>query len=165
MATQPNVTASNDSSSPILGRAMVTEAPMKGKRKEAIVVTRSTTPLLVSLLARFFISAIVAHLTSQSRKPRYHNKPQCYHNILPVWNMITGLITNCACHCEPQSAEAISRDCHAACRAGACPERDSSVAVLPRNDKKRRGSQLRLTAMTIRVAKQAPTQNLQRASL
>jgi len=46
---QPNITASSDSSFPIVGRAIFTAESENGKIKEAIVVTRSTTPLLVPL--------------------------------------------------------------------------------------------------------------------
>ena len=68
VAIQPSVTASNDSSFPIAGRAIFTAEPMKGNRKEAIVATRSTTPLLVpvSLPAGLDTSAIIAHLASKS---------------------------------------------------------------------------------------------------
>jgi len=51
---------------------MLTEEPMKGKRKEAIVATRSTASLLVLLLAGLFTLAIIAYLTSKPVKPKYH---------------------------------------------------------------------------------------------
>jgi len=49
VATQAKVTAPNDSSLPIAGRAILTEEPMKGKRKDVIVATRSTRLLPVPL--------------------------------------------------------------------------------------------------------------------
>ncbi len=58
VAIQPNVIASNDSSFPIVGRAIFTAESIKGKRNEAIVATRSTPPLLVPLPAG---SSIVSH--------------------------------------------------------------------------------------------------------
>lgn len=61
VAIQLNVTASNDSFFPIEGSAILTEEPMKGKRKEAIVATISTTSLVVSLCTRSFTSAIIAY--------------------------------------------------------------------------------------------------------
>jgi len=45
---------------------------MKGKIKEAIVATRSTTPLLVSLRIEFSTSAIIAYFTGKLGEPEYH---------------------------------------------------------------------------------------------
>jgi hypothetical protein len=50
VATQPNVTASNDRSLPIRGRAILTEETMKGKGKKVSVAIRSIALFGASLL-------------------------------------------------------------------------------------------------------------------
>ncbi|MFO7996465.1 MAG: hypothetical protein R6U93_04880 [Dehalococcoidia bacterium] len=58
MAIQPKVTASNDRSFPIEGRAIFTEEAMKGKRKKVIVAIRSIALFEVPLPTE---SSIIGH--------------------------------------------------------------------------------------------------------
>ena len=68
----PRVTASRDNSLPIVGRAMFTDEPIKGKKKEAIVAMRSTALLLVLLSNGSFTSAIIAYLVSELGYPEQY---------------------------------------------------------------------------------------------
>ena len=84
MAIQPNVTASSDSSFPIEGRAIFTAESIKGKRNEAVVVTRSTTPLLVPLPAGSSIISQFNLFTENSSSSGRHSLSNCFLLHSPV---------------------------------------------------------------------------------
>ena len=67
------MTASNDSSFPIEGRAIFTAEPVKGKINEAIVATISTTPLLVPLPIESSIISQFNLFTENSSSPGRHS--------------------------------------------------------------------------------------------
>ena len=74
VAIQPNMTASNDSSFPSLGRAIFTAELIKVKINDAVVVTSSTTtPLLVPLLMGSSIIRQFNLFTGDSSRSGWHS--------------------------------------------------------------------------------------------
>jgi hypothetical protein len=69
VATQFNMTVPNESSFPSDGRAIITVEAIKGKINDAIVATRSTTPLLAPLPLGSAIIGQFSLFTDNSSSP------------------------------------------------------------------------------------------------
>jgi hypothetical protein len=79
------MTASSDNSFPNEGRAIFTEELMKGKRKDAIAATRSTTALLVPLSTGSAMtsqfSLFTEKFSSLGQQPNLQDESCFGHNI------------------------------------------------------------------------------------
>ena len=72
------MTASNDSSFPSEGRAIFTAEPIKGKINDAIVATRSTTPLLLLFPTGLFIISQFNLFTGNLSRGGRHSLSNCF---------------------------------------------------------------------------------------